>query len=128
MRDLLAARLKPLAENAGWPVALPNRHFNPEDTDKYLRASILPADPEVIGLCEGVSRYVWLFQISIIVRDGVGEPASMIDAMRSLFSFGEELTTENHSFQVMKPPAAISPVPLDGWYSTPVQHRLQSFR
>ena len=108
-------------------MALPNRHFDPAAHEKYLRASLLPANPEVIGLCEGTSRYVWLFQISIIVRDGIGEPAGLIDALRALLPFGDVLDNGTHRFQVMAPPSAIPPVPLEGWYSLPVQTRIQTF-
>lgn len=126
LRDVFLAEVSAYAAAQNLPLSLPNEHFDPPaKDDMYLKASVLPTDAEVRTLCSGISSNVWILQISIYVREDMGETiaADQADQIRLTFPYGHKFTTANHTFTVITPPSPAPSIPMGGWSSTPVRFR-----
>ena len=127
LRRALYSAIASFAADEGLPVAYPNVAFDPSGNE-HLRVSTLPVPPEVRGITNGWSRYVWLLQVGVHVRDGVGEIAALarIDALRAAFPHRREFTADAHRFLIVAPAAVAPPVALDGWLLVPATLRVQT--
>lgn len=69
---------------------------NKEPTDSHFRVFVLPVDTDnSIAVCGSKARYKWLLQVSVYVRDGVGQikAAEYIDLLRNSTKANTELYT-----------------------------------
>ena len=113
-------------------VQYPNYAFTlPTAADaKYLSIYELPTSPSVHSVC-GESRFRWILQVSIVVRDGLGEvmPLEYADKIRDdVFPVNSELEGGAHRFVVLTPPTPAPPVQLEGWFSIPVRFTVQTIQ
>lgn len=130
LRDLLYQAVWDFAQEESIPAAFPNESFIPGNRELYIEAATIPTSPEVLTVKSGGSRYTWLCQISIYVRDDNGEilPLAVADKIRVAFPVTRKLTGANHVFTVVTPPAPVPPVDSqrDGWFLIPVRFRVQT--
>lgn len=132
LRALFYSEVIQFADSLGFMVASPNVAFDPKNVPStqncYLRASVMPADPEHIGVNNDEARYVWIAQVSVYVRDGVGElvPLRHAEALRDEFPRFHKFTSASHTFRVERVGSIASPIALAGWYSVPVSFRIQT--
>ncbi len=115
-----------VASFATVPVYWPNVSddlIGPPKSD-HFRVSVLPVDPEGVDTCGG-SRYTWILQVSVFVRDGVGmvKPARLVDEIRAATPDGLRLTSNNYVFQTIAQCREAPPLHEGGWCITPVQCR-----
>ena len=128
--DLLQAvftKIKTVADSLDLPCYWPNVAPQSAPVSTHLRVSVLPTTPQVLTICSGGSRYQWILQVAIWVRDGVGTvaPAQHIDSIRSAIPYNTVLTS-SHGFKSIAAGEVLPTIAADGWYSTPVQFRLQT--
>lgn len=129
IRSLLYVSVNAFADAEGLPVVWPNTRFDAQAHTNYLRAAVLPVTPRLLTVCDGGSVYDWILQINIYVPDGVGELVAQryADKLRDTYPVGFELVG-NHRYRVIEPAHVAPPVPVEGWYFTPVQHRFQTIQ
>lgn len=99
-------------------------------TDSHLRVSVTPVSPNVLTVCDGAEQNLWLLQISVYVRDGVGEiiPSQYADALKNGIPFNTKLQSGGYEFQTLKR-GEIKPLIASGesgWVFKPVQFRFSS--
>lgn len=128
LRVAALPQLGALAQAEGLPIFAPNTAKEEKPKDTHLRISILPVTPAVISITKGCSVYEWVLQVNIYVRDDEGDavPSNLIGKLRAAFPYAHKFAGANHSFQVFKPANARPPVPVDGWYLTPIQFRIRT--
>lgn len=119
------------AASEGMAINVPNSDEmdKPATADaQYIDVAALPTTPQVLGVCNGFSKYVWTLQASIYVRDGTGDliASEIIDRLRKKFPVPSKLVSANHTFTVMTPPHSRPPISMGGWHATPVQFRVQT--
>ncbi len=121
------AKVKAVADGLSLPCYWPNVALPTSPANVHLRISVLPTTPQVLTICSGGSRYQWILQVAIWVRDGVGivAPAQHIDSIRSAIPYNTVLTS-SHGFKSIAAGEVLPAIAADGWYSTPVQFRLQT--
>ena len=105
------------------PVYFPNVHQD-QPEDSYIKAAVFSTPPERLGLCDGASRHLWILQLSVYVRDGVGQiiPAQYADLLRASFPFKTVITNGGYSFHTETQGTINSPVnTTEGWYFIPLQ-------
>ena len=128
--DLLQAvfaKVKAVADGLSLPCYWPNVAPQSAPVSTHLRVSVLPTTPQVLTICGGGSRYRWILQVAIWVRDGAGAivPAQYIDSIRSAIPYNTILTS-SHGFKSIAAGEVLPAIAADGWYSTPVQFRFQT--
>ena len=128
------------AHARGLPVSWPGYDFDPATvpgnarlddapTDNlYLRVNTLIAPPDVRGIGDGWTIYLWTLQVDVCIRDGIGETHAVREAqaLRSALPKNHSLTGAMHDFTVPAPAAISTSLPDDGWRSMPVSIRLQT--
>jgi len=116
-----------LAAGLGLPVYWPNVKVNGEPANQHIRVSVMTVEPDVLTT-EGGTKYQWILQLSVYVRDGVGEIAATdyASSLQAGLPFNTKLQSINYQYQTTKPGQVISPLKTDGWYIVPVQFRLQT--
>lgn len=117
-------------------IADPNVPFNPNDAsdlpagDKhYLRTSVLPIPLEHVGVNNDEARYLWIGQISVYARDGIGElaPLRIAQLLRAAYPRFYEFAGSTLKFRVERTGDIKPPVSRGGWFFFPVQFRIQTF-
>ena len=112
------------------PVSMPNVDFDPLKTcNVYLKPYVFPVRPQVLTLCGGMARYLWILQISVYNRKGVGEikGATQADKIAAAYPVSYEFTLADHTYTVITPPSPVPAIPVGGWYSIPVEFRVSIF-
>ena len=122
------AQVKAVADALALPCYWPNVAPQSAPANTHLRVTVLPTAPQVLTICSGGSRYQWILQVAVWVRDGVGVviPAQYIDNIRSAIPYNTAVLTNSHSFKSITAGEVLPAVAADGWYSTPVQFRFQT--
>lgn len=125
--SLVSSHLSPVAQAMGVKVYDP---LKAQDTGNvaHWRLSFMPAEPETLELCSGGSRYQWIAQVSIYMRDGSGAGLflSHIKAVCEAFPFNTKLSLNGFNFQTTKQPYAANVIAgSSGWIFRPVQIRFQ---
>ena len=106
VRNLLETRLADWSAERTYslPIAWQNTPLNlPQAT--YLRAFVLPADTGSDDL-EGVHRsYIGIFQITIVISDGLGAGVAeaIADELAALFPNNLRLTLNGFTVQIIRP-------------------------
>lgn len=133
LRKLLFSSISEFADNRELDIDYPNVSFETEEEgkdpiDQYLKVSVTPISPDEVTVCDGGSIYQWIYQVSVFYRDGVGEvkPYAIVDELKDFYHILFEFIGEDHLFQIVKTPDSKLPVPTKGWYSIPVQFRIQT--
>lgn len=130
LRALFYDKVEAYGQSKNLSVSFPNMSFTPPDnSDFYFKVASLPVEPDVHGVNGGHSVYLWILQLSIYARDGVGEIASTdyADELReSVFPIYSKWQGAKHEYQIMTPPNARNPIPMDGWHATPVRFQIQT--
>ena len=132
VRYLCYKAIKTFADYERLKVAAPNVDFDPSELEgdfpMYLRVMMLPIEPDVLTVCDGGSKYEWIFQVSVYYAKGNGEikPNEIVDKLRQAFPVNHKLVSRDHSFKVVRPAKASPPVKMTGWFSIPVSIRLQT--
>lgn len=128
--NLFNATIRDFATERNLRVQYPNVDFKSSGLSTYLRVSILPTDPQVLTVCGSGSRHIWVMQVSVYVKDGDGPiPAfEIVDQLSEFLPVTTKLVGVNHTFQVVTPPSPVPPIPMDGWFSVPVQFRIHTIK
>ncbi len=121
------AQVKAVADALALPCYWPNVAPQSAPANTHLRVTVLPTAPQVLTICSGSSRYQWILQVAVWVRDGVGVviPAQYIDSIRSAIPYNTVLMNGGLGFKSVTTGEVLPAVAADGWYSTPVQFRFQ---
>ena len=128
LRNLYYQSIRDFGASESIAVAYPNKPFDNSKLVEYLRVNTLPTEPRVRGIKNGWSIYVWLLQVAIYVKDGIGEvkPLAVADKLELHLPYNTKLVGDEHEFTVISPPTPLPPVPTDGWFFIPVQFRIQA--
>ena len=100
-------------------------------TEPHLLVDIFPLTPEATDICMAGARNEWLVTTSVRIRDGQGEDEadSIADRLVSYCSpengVLKQLCGECGDYRFIRLPDPRPPVPTDGWYSIPVENRLE---
>ena len=124
---LVSGHLAPVAQAMGVKVYDPFKAL-PTDDKAHWRLTFLPTEPDVLELCNGGSRYQWIAQVSIYMRDGVGSGVFLphIKALNEVFPYNTQLSKNGLTFQSTRQPyAAQIAAGGNGWFFRPVSIRLQ---
>ena len=115
-----------VAENI--KVRMPNKPLLRDKLKRYMSISTLPVQPQLFTVCDGGSIYVWLVQVSIYYRDGVGEEdiTQVADKIRAAFPVNREFVGQDQTYRVDLPAALAPSVPTEGWYFIPVTIRIKA--
>lgn len=129
LRGLLYSAIDQFASTKAMEVSYPNV-ADTEITiaDRFLKVSVIPVPPDTQGIKSGWSVYQWLFQVSVYVRETIGEikPLNIADALRQEFPFNFKFKGAEHEFTVTRPASVAPPVQDGGWYFVPVTFRLMA--
>lgn len=123
-----SAHLKPIAQTLNVKVYDPLKAL-PTDDKTHWRLTLQSVEPEVLELCNGGSRYIWIAQIAVYMRDGQGALVfdSHLEALRTALPYNTTFLVDNFTFKTTKPIYAASPVTgSSGWVFRPVQCRIQT--
>lgn len=103
IRSLFEARLKAWASNraTALPVAYEDAPFTPpSDGSTYLRAFLLPANPDSLDLEGRHTTYRGVFQVSVITKAGIGRGAAGLIAEEIAALLPNNLRLEKSGFEV----------------------------
>ena len=128
VRDAAFTAVSTLANGLGLAVYWPNVAVPDDTADEHIRVSVISTQPDSTNICSAESRYQWILQLSIYVRDGVGEilPAQHADNVKSGLPFGTVLSGGGHEFRVNRTAEVFSAINYDAWLVVPVQFRLET--
>ena len=117
-----------IADGMGFPLYYPNVSVPENPANEHLRVRMISTEPDSTNICSGESRYQWILQISVYVRDDVGEiiPMEYADSIKSQLPFGTLLSGADSQYRVNRTGNVISPVVVDGWLFIPIQFRLET--
>lgn len=117
-----------IASDMGLPVYYPNVSVPENPANEHLRVRMESTEPDSTVICSGAARYQWILQISVYVRDDVGEivPMQYADDIKSQLPFGTVLSGDDSDYRVNRTGNVISPVAVDGWLFIPIQFRLET--
>lgn len=127
-RELLFSAMRDFGVANDIDVTYPNRKYTPSD-EPYLKLDVLPITPDTFGVTTGCSKYQWIFQVSVFVKDGKGEykPLAIADTLRDAFPFGFKFIG-SREYQVTRPADVKPPVRVPGWFATPIHFRIQTIQ
>jgi Bacteriophage related domain of unknown function len=110
-----------------WPRSFANVNFTPPVDGKYIRVSFQPNDTETYGLNGGPYRYVGLYQVSAIIKSGVGETLAIDQAslIARRFDYLSEITTPSGTVRVTQRPSVRAGVQGLNNYEIPVTIRYE---
>lgn len=123
----LLAEAQLFANSQTLTIAMPEREFKPpaiSKTAKYLRATVLPADTETLGLGEGdANKHYGYLQIDVFHGQGAGEiaPARIAAAAISYFSRGSKFTRDGITVEIIKQPYRAQAMKSDPWVMIPTR-------
>lgn len=128
VRQASFSHVNALAQAMRLPVYWPNVALPGSPADVHLRVAIMPASPAIIKT-SGRARFRWVLQVSVYVRDGIGEikPSDHANSLREGIPYGTILTGGSHTFRVIDRGTAAPSVFSDAWVFIPVQFKLQTF-
>ncbi|MBI5111862.1 MAG: DUF4128 domain-containing protein [Rhodovulum sp.] len=88
------------------PIAWPNVPFTPPDDQRYLRAYVLPGQPEGIDLSGRHIRRGGILQVSVCWPRGAGltAPREMAGAIADRFALGTILEFGGLRIRISRPP------------------------
>ena len=78
--------------SSAWPIAWPNVAFTPPTDGRFYRVSLQPNDVETRQLGQGNYVYRGLYLVTVVIKEGEGEPVAIREASRIVRRF-EYLTT-----------------------------------
>jgi hypothetical protein len=78
--------------SSAWPIAWPNVTFTPPANGRFYRVSLQPNDTETRQIVRGGYVYRGLLLVSVVIKEGEGEPLAIREANRIVARF-DYLTT-----------------------------------
>lgn len=94
----------------------------------HFRVFVLPVDADNnITLCGQKARYRWLLQISIYVRDGVGQikAAQYVDQLRAATLPNQNILSGINEFRIDGIGQTSPAIQADGWFIYPVRFSIE---
>lgn len=139
IRQLVNQHIKDFAVCEGlhviWPNRPPGDDYQDNPTTKpdakytHLIVRWWPTTPRVLHPCDGSGIRTWILQITVKIRDSIGELVAtrIVDKLALHFPVNTQFAGENHCYRVIKPADPKQPMNIDAWQSTPVQFRISAF-
>jgi hypothetical protein len=127
--NALFDRLANLTLSPALQVAWPNKVFGPDKPDTYLRASLLRAETQPIGIAAW-NEHVGILQVDVVYKkqDGEVKPLAIADSVAAWFGRGTRLTSGSVQVDVYEKPSIGSAIDnRDGYFFYPVSVRYRSF-
>lgn len=92
------------------PIAWPNVAFTPPADQRYLRAYVLPDEPDAVDIAGRYVRRGGLLQVSVcwLVGAGITAPREVAGAIAERFAPGTIIERGPHRIRISRPPR-ISP-------------------
>ena len=129
----LLDRAQAFATSQSLTIALPNVPFTPPAvglTTKYLRASLLPADTEALGVTyAATNKHYGLMQLDVFYGIGGGEvaPRRIAAQIISYFKRGTRMMSNGFTIEIQQTPR-VGPQSKDGgWIFLPVRIPYNTF-
>ena len=99
-----------------------------ENVDAFLRPKITSVVPQQRGIKNGWSQYVYIVQIGICVKQGLGDlvATDIFDLIRSEWPIKSEFETENHKYIQLINFGLRAPVRTGAWINNPAITRYQT--
>lgn len=130
----LLAEAQAFANAQSLTIAMPNRAFTaPADKTtsggstvygKWLRATVLPAETETLGIgAEDANKHYGFLQVDTFHAQGAGAlaPARIAAAAISYFARGSKFTRDGITVEIIRQPYAAPAVKDDPWLMIPVR-------
>lgn len=110
------------------PVSKPNIADVFEDS--HIRLSLLPVPSESLSACSNRSKYGWILQASVYVRDGIGaiKPLKFAQQLKDTTPKGFVFTSGGFNYHTEKQGDLSPAVQSDGWYTIHVSFRVALFK
>lgn len=127
--EALLTRLAALTLSPALQVAWPNKVFGPDKPDTYLKASLLRAPTQGIGIAAW-DEHTGLLQVDVVYKaqDGEIKPLQIADAVAAWFGRGTRLVNGSVAVTVYEKPSIASSVREDDAYlKFPVSIRYRTF-
>ena len=117
-----------LCNSLGVVAYWPNVSVIDDIANEHILVDVINTEPTQTNICNGEAVHKWILQLTVAVRDGVGEirPSQLADSLKNGLPFGAELTGGGHSFRISKTADIKSAQSLDGWLYMPAQFRLET--
>ena len=117
-----------IVNGLGLPAYWPNVAVIDNIANEHILVDVVNTEPSQTNIGDGEAIHRWILQLTVAVRDGVGEirPAQIADGLKSGLPFGTELSGGGHSFRIIRTAEIKSAQSLEGWLYMPVQFRLQT--
>lgn len=125
--DTVGAAMSDFGKSYNIPIAYSWRNYAAEQKKafgkKYLKCYIYESSPDVIGVCTGSAQYLWTFQVSVCVKEGLGDivPLETVEILSRHFPVGFVFEAPGHEFKVIKPAEVIAVVNTGEILEYPVQ-------
>lgn len=123
----LLGRAQAFAASKSLTIALPNITFTPPVVGanaKYLRASLLPADTEALGVAfSATNQHQGYLQMDVFYGKGGGEiaPGRIAADIISYFARGTRITSNGFNIDILKTPRRGPQMIQDVWTMLPVR-------
>ena len=126
LRKLLYTKLAEFGTSESLTILWPNTVLPTTKPKIYLSTMVMPTAPEVLTTCGTGVIYTWLWQISLYVKDGLGElvPLRHVDSLIDFLPILTKFVGAENTYQLIAPGNVIPPVVTDGWFFIPVQFRV----
>lgn len=133
---LLNLHVKEFGTAEGLPVVWPNIEPETKHTTQHLIVRILPITPAPHTVCLD-AVYEWILQVDVRIRDGknllngvlTGGDSPATETIKKLIAHIPPLyifAGADREYRVVRPAEPKPPLQTDGWYSIPVDFRIQT--
>ena len=139
MRALVNDHIEAFAECKGIAVLFPNvdppddyrdnPKTQPDEKYTHLIVRFFPVPTRVLHPCSGTGIRTWLLQVTVKIRDGLGELVAtrLVDALADHLPVSHIFAGVDHSYRVVKPADPKPELVSGGWYAIPVRFRINTF-
>lgn len=106
------------------PVSYPNINFEPEES--FIEVDIINSRPKTLSTCGGKTRYTWILQVNIYIRENQGAIKSIeyAEQVKANIPFNTVLSENGFNFKTINAGEIIPYFQSEsGWFITPVQFR-----
>lgn len=127
IEGVLLAEAQAFANAQSLTIAMPNKDFTPpavSKTAKWLRATVLPADTETLGVgSDDTNKHYGYLQLDVFHGQGAGElaPLRIAAAAISYFSRGSKFTRDGITVEIIKQPYRSQAMKSDPWVMIPTR-------
>jgi hypothetical protein len=126
VRQLVYSRIKTYGASAGISIKYPNKPLDVRLLTSYLKIDLLNTEPETFVVSGTGSKHIWICQISVYIRADKGDVKGLriVKEVAALFPLASRLEGVDRKYTIYTRPSPVSPIDMDGWFSTPVQFRI----